>query len=58
MDVDYCLAREQVEQALARASTAPGARASHNQSADRYRRLIDEHRGRAARPAGAGFCAV
>ena len=44
MDVNYYLAREQVERALARAATNPGARAAHSDLADRYRALVEGHR--------------
>ena len=51
MDINYILAREQVELALARAATHAGARAAHQGLADRYRDLVDDHR----RAAGAGM---
>ena len=44
MDVNYYLAREQIELALARASLSPGARASHQGMADHYRFLVDGYR--------------
>ncbi len=44
MDINYYLAREQVELALARAATTPGARASHQAMADRYHLLVSDHR--------------
>lgn len=57
MDINDILAREQVEHARARAALAPGARASHQRLADRYRAMIDAYRrgngaaGRLAAPA-------
>ncbi len=47
MDLNYILAREQVERALARASRHAGARAAHAEMADRYRTMLDRHRGSA-----------
>lgn len=44
MDVNYILAREQVERAFGRASIHAGARAAHNAMADRYRAMLDQHR--------------
>jgi hypothetical protein len=44
MDVNYILAREQVELALARAAVSPGARAAHQGLADRYRDMVDDYR--------------
>jgi hypothetical protein len=44
MDINYFLAREQVELALARAATTPGARASHQAMADRYHFAVADHR--------------
>lgn len=44
MDLNYILAREQVELALARAATAPGARAAHQVLADRYREQVEDYR--------------
>jgi len=44
MDINYLLAREQVELALAGAATAAGARAAHQGMADRYRGMVDLYR--------------
>jgi len=44
MDINYILAREQVELALARAAVSPGARAAHQGLADRYRDMVDTYR--------------
>jgi len=44
MDVNYILARRQVELALARAATHHGARASHQLMADRYGDMIEDYR--------------
>jgi hypothetical protein len=44
MDLNYILAREQIELALAHGSIAAGARAAHRGMADRYRLLIEQHR--------------
>ncbi len=44
MDLNYILAREQIELMLARAATAPGARAAHQGLADLYRERIDSRR--------------
>ena len=44
MDINYILAREQIERALARASVNDGARAAHMEMADRYRDMVDGHR--------------
>jgi hypothetical protein len=51
MDINYTLAREQMELALARASVHDGARAAHQAMADRYRQLVDDHRRAAVRRA-------
>jgi hypothetical protein len=44
MDINYCLAREQVELVLGCAAGNAGARASHREMASRYRKIIDRHR--------------
>ena len=44
MDINYILAREQIERALARASVNDGARAAHLGMADRYLGMVDDHR--------------
>ncbi len=44
MDINYYLAREQVELVLGRAALSPGARASHHEMAGHYRGMIDRHR--------------
>jgi hypothetical protein len=44
MDVNYILAREQMELALARASLHAGARAAHQDLAGRYRKMVEDHR--------------
>lgn len=44
MDINYFLAREQVELALASAATADGARAAHRSLANRYRHIVEERR--------------
>ena len=44
MDINYMLAREQIELMLARAATHAGARAAHQGMADRYRNCVDDHR--------------
>lgn len=46
MDVNYSLARKQVEIALAHAATNPAVRASHQGMADRYRAKVDAYRHR------------
>ena len=59
MDINYYLAREQIERARADAAACDGARDAHQGLADSYRRLLDWHRDRAvARVAGApaAFC--
>jgi hypothetical protein len=44
MDVNYILAREQIELALARGSLHAGARAAHQGLADQYRAQVDDYR--------------
>jgi len=44
MDVNYILARRQVELALARAATHGGARAAHQLMADRYGDMVEDYR--------------
>jgi hypothetical protein len=44
MDVNYILAREQMELALARASLHAGARAAHQGLANQYRDMVESHR--------------
>lgn len=46
MDVNYTLARELIELALARTATNPGAREAHQGMADRYRAQLDARRER------------
>ena len=49
MDINYYLAREQVERVRAEGASCDGARNAHAGLADSYRRLIDHHRNTAAR---------
>lgn len=44
MDINYILAREQMELALARAALHDGARAAHQGMADQYRNMVEGHR--------------
>lgn len=44
MDIDYYLAREQVEQVMARAAMTPASREAHARRATGYRDLIAQHR--------------
>lgn len=44
MDVNYILAREQIERVRAGAATNIGARAAHVGMADRYRDMFENHR--------------
>jgi len=48
MDINYYLAREQVERVRADGAACDGARAAHQGLADCYRRLLDYHRDCAA----------
>jgi hypothetical protein len=53
MDINYYLAREQIERVRADGAACEGARLAHQGLADSYRRLLDGHRDRAvARFAG------
>ena len=51
MDINYYLAREQVEQVMARVAMTPQARDAHSRLAANYRDLISHHRAAAIRPA-------
>jgi hypothetical protein len=44
MDINYYLAREQVELAFSRAALSPQARAAHVELAGNYRDMIERHR--------------
>ena len=44
MDIDYYLAREQVEQVMARAALTPASRDAHARRATSYRDLVAQHR--------------
>lgn len=44
MDINYYLAREQVEQVMARAAMTPASRDAHARRATSYRELIAHHR--------------
>lgn len=44
MDIDYYLAREQVEQVMARAAMTPASRDAHTRRATSYRDLVAQHR--------------
>lgn len=44
MDINFILAREQVERAFARAAIHDSARAAHSGMADRYRDMVAAHR--------------
>lgn len=50
MDINYNLTRQQIELALARASTHPGARAAHQAMADRYGSEVATYRARRGVP--------
>ena len=52
IDVNYILAREQMELFLAKASLHDGARAAHQELADGYRNMVERHRSDAHDRAG------
>lgn len=53
MDINYYLAREQVEQVMARVAMTPQARDAHRRLAANYHTLIADHRASSIRLAQA-----